>query len=134
MKRFNVEGYGTVGLDNAVWLRCKNMAEINKLGIAETVYADFSGSGTSTAKVTRILDEGPFYFTAQVGEIRESSQKAPSNFYTYCLPEFFRPTVEAMIQRATVKWQSPSDFGNYEYTQEFLDECMKLDSKTRKEL
>lgn len=73
-----------------------------------------------------------FYFCAQDGSVRDREQGAPSNFYVYCLPQAFRPKVHEALQRATAKWESTSDYGNYEYTQEFLNECLRLDNQTRR--
>lgn len=55
--KFDVFGYGVVGLDNAIWLRCAELDKVKALAVGETAYrVVFGGNGNNRTEtdVTRV--------------------------------------------------------------------------------
>jgi hypothetical protein len=55
---YEIQDFGTVGPDNAIWLYCENIDVVNKLKPGNTAYVDFkTGMGRSTVRVIRLTDQ-----------------------------------------------------------------------------
>jgi len=55
--RWDIQDFGIVGCNNAIWLYCETLDAVNKMQPGNTIYADFkTGVGRDTVKVVRLND------------------------------------------------------------------------------
>lgn len=54
--KFNVPGYGVIGLDHAIWMYCMELSSIKALAVGETAYFVMfrTGAGTTSTTVQRV--------------------------------------------------------------------------------
>lgn len=54
--QFDVNGYGVIGLEHAIWMYCSELDKVKALAIGETAYHVLfrTGAGVSTLHVRRV--------------------------------------------------------------------------------